>query len=325
MSDEIKDLDLYQTEESCVIDALFLAVEGGNVEFVESMLQANPLLEEIVDESCRNVFMRAIQFRQPKIFSLIYNSNSKLPATTATAFQKNNMLHIAAMLPPKRLLNRFSGAALQMQRELQWFQEVKSIVPPWALDRKNLLEEMTPGELFTEEHKQLVIEGEKWMKETARSCTVVGALIITITFAATFTVPGGYNEDSGFPSLWEKKWSRNFLISDSLSLFSSTTSVLMFLGILTSRYAEEDFLKSLPRKLMIGLFTLFFFIVSMMVAFCATLLIELGDKYTWISILVFSLALIPVTLFGLLHFSLLADLFQSTHGSMFDKKVKIKK
>ncbi|GLT55115.1 hypothetical protein SLA2020_282640 [Shorea laevis] len=63
-------------------------------------------------------------------------------------------------------------------------------------------------ELFTHNHKDMVKEGEKWMKGTATSCTVVGALIITIMFTAAFTVPG----------------------------------VLVFLEILTSRYAEEDFL-----------------------------------------------------------------------------------
>ena len=51
-----------------------------------------------------------------------------------------------------------------------------------------------PGELFTASHKELVKEGEKWMKETASSCTVVGALIVTIMFAAAITVPSGNNK-----------------------------------------------------------------------------------------------------------------------------------
>ncbi|MCI07019.1 ankyrin repeat protein, partial [Trifolium medium] len=39
-----------------------------------------------------------------------------------------------------------------------------------------------------------------------------------------------------------------FIIADALSLFASATSVLIFIGILTSRYAEKDFIKSLPWK-----------------------------------------------------------------------------
>lgn len=52
---------------------------------------------------------------------------------------------------------------------------------------------MTPRELFTKNHKELVKEGENSMKEIATSCTVVGALVITMMFAAAFTVPGGNN------------------------------------------------------------------------------------------------------------------------------------
>ncbi|XP_048326665.2 ankyrin repeat-containing protein ITN1-like [Ziziphus jujuba] len=162
------------------------------------------------------------------------------------------------------------------------------------------------------------------MKETATSCTVVGALIITMMFAAAFTVPGGNNDDSGFPISLNEKLFMIFLISDSLSLFSSTTSVLMFLGILTSRYAEQDFLQSLPRKMMIGLFTLFFSIASMMVAFCATLFIVLRERYSWIFIPVICLASIPVTLYLFLQFPLLVDIFRYTYGGgIFDKKAKI--
>nr|XP_015893140.2 ankyrin repeat-containing protein NPR4-like [Ziziphus jujuba var. spinosa] len=193
-----------------------------------------------------------------------------------------------------------------------------SIVPPWALHHRNN-QGMTPGEIFNQEHKELVPQGEKWMKDTAKSYTVVGALIVTITFAAASTVPGG-NLDSGFPIFLKQKLFMIFMISDSLSLFSSTT----FLGILTSSYLQEDFLVSLPRRLMIGLFALFFSIVSMMVAFSATLLIVFGDNYPWISIPVTCLASIPVTLFVFLQFPLLADIFSSTCGrGMFDKKVRI--
>ena len=40
-------------------------------------------------------------------------------------------------------------------------------------------------------------EGETWVKGTATSSTVVGALIITIMFAAAITIPGGNNQNTG--------------------------------------------------------------------------------------------------------------------------------
>ena len=93
-----------------------------------------------------------------------------------------------------------------------------------------------------ETHKELVDKGEKLMKETTTSYTVVGTLIITIMFAAAITVPGGNDSNTGLPMFLNNKVFTLFIISDALSLLSSSTSVLMFLGILTSRYAEEDFL-----------------------------------------------------------------------------------
>ena len=95
------------------------------------------------------------------------------------------------------------------------------------------------------------------MKDTSSSSTVVGALIVTITFAAAFTFPGGYDQNNGFPMFLGAKLFKVFMTSNAVALFTSTTSVLMFLGILTARYGEEDFLKSLPKKLIIGLSTLF--------------------------------------------------------------------
>ena len=115
------------------------------------------------------------------------------------------------------------------------------------------------------------------MKDIAMSCTVVGALIVTIMFAAVFTVPGGNDQNNGFPIFLNKKLFMVFIVSDALSLFSSSTSVLMFMRILTSHYVEEDFLESLPRKMIIGLSTIFFSIAAMMIAFSAALFLMLHE------------------------------------------------
>ena len=198
---------------------------------------------------------------------------------------------------------------------------MESIVPPWVVEHRNS-ESMTAAQQFTKDHKELGIEGAKWMKETATSCTVVGALIVTIMFAAAFTVPGGTDQDTGFPMFLRKKMFMLFILSDAISLFSSATSVLMFLGILTSRYAEEDFLQSLPKKMIIGLSTLFFSIATMMIAFCSAMLVMLEEK-SWIFIPIVSLASIPVTLFVFMQFPLLVGFYKSTYGAgIFYRNVK---
>lgn len=75
-----------------------------------------------------NLFLYAVNQRQEKIFSLIYNMGAK-KNILATAWDKlhNNMLHHAAYRAPTSRLNLIPGAALQMQRELQWFKVTQII------------------------------------------------------------------------------------------------------------------------------------------------------------------------------------------------------
>lgn len=197
-------------------------------------------------------------------------------------------------------------------------------MPIKAHASKNYTDHMTPRELFTKNHKELIKEGEKWMKDTANSCTVLGALVITIVFAAAITVPGGINGNTGLPIFLNKHLFSLFMISDALSFFSSTTSLLIFWDIVTSRYAEDDFLKSLPTKMTLGLTTVLFSITTMMIAFCCALLIMLNGK-SWVAIPIILLVGIPVSLSVRMLIPLLLDMFISTFGAgIFDRKVEVR-
>ncbi|CAL5410523.1 unnamed protein product [Camellia sinensis] len=293
---------------------LFVAAELGNFEFVFELLHSYPDLIWKVDEQSRSIFHIAVMHRQEKIFTLIYDIGAHKDLITAYKDSNNtNMLHLAGKLAPFNRLNIVSGAALQMQRELLWFKEVEKNVRPSYKEMRDM-EGQTPRMLFTKEHMGLVKAGERWMKGTASSSMLVAALITTVMFAAIFTVPGG-NNNNGIPNFLQAKTFMLFAISDAFALFSSVTAILMFLSILTSRYAEEDFLESLPKRLIIGLTTLFFSIASMLVAFSATFFIVLGHQLAWVVIPVALTACIPVTLFAFLQFPLLADMVSSTYGS----------
>ncbi|KAJ1414001.1 PGG domain [Sesbania bispinosa] len=157
---------------------------------------------------------------------------------------------------------------------------------------------LKPNELFTKNHEQLLKDGRQWAKDTSSSFTIVGTLIITIMFAAAFTLPGGNNQNNGIPVFLGKDAFSLFIIADALSLIASSSSVLMFIGILTSRYAEKDFNTSLPIKLLFGLITIFLSVVFMMCAFCAALAMMLKG-YRWIVIAAIVLAIIPISVFML--------------------------
>ncbi|GKV35269.1 hypothetical protein SLEP1_g43570 [Rubroshorea leprosula] len=305
-----------------VVKAMFEATQQGMVQFVIELLKVtHPFIYH--DRVGRNVFMVAIQYRRANIFNLLPGIHEAWKARILNRVDNygNSMLHVAGEIAPDFRLARISSSALQMQRELQWFKEVERTVPEWCKEFKNIYGE-TPYEIFSKSHKGLVKEGEKWMKDTASSFIIVGTLIVTILFAAAFTLPGGNDDRTGFPIFLPRRAFMIFIMSDAVSFFAASASVLMFLGILTSRFAEEDFLKSLPRKLIIGLSTLFISIAAMTVSFSAALSIILQDRW-WAIIPIIMMASIPVALFVCLQFPLLVEIFVSTYApQIFNRKMK---
>jgi hypothetical protein len=189
-------------------------------------------------------------------------------------------------------------------------------VPPPYVKMRNSKGE-TPWDIFTKQHKNLRKDGEKWMKDTANYCMLVATLIATVVFAAAFTVPGGNNQEKGTPIFFKKNWFMVFFISDAIALLSSSTSILTFLSILTSRYTEKDFLESLPGRLVFGLTTLFTSIAGMVVAFSATCFLVYDGSMSRAPIVILASTGVPVILFVLLHYQLWADIIRSTYWSRF--------
>lgn len=325
MCDHVSTLNYEQNLDCEVFTAVFEATRRGTFEFLIELWKAIPTLSLYYDMNGRHFFMIAIQYRQEKVFNLFYGicETWKVDFVTHKDDGFNTMLHLAGELAPDFQLSQVSGAALQMQRELQWYKEVERIVPTCYKEAKNKFG-LTPREVFTMSHKDLLKEGERWMKDTASSFIIVGTLIVTIMFAVAFTVPGGNDQTTGFPIFLHEKSFKIFLISDAISFFAASTSILMFLGILTSRYAEDDFLVFLPTKLMIGISMLLVSTATMMVSFCAALLIMLQERW-WAIVPIVLMASIPVTLFVWLQFPLLVRFFIYTYGSgIFNRKMKLR-
>ncbi|KAG2672623.1 hypothetical protein I3760_13G050900 [Carya illinoinensis] len=178
--------------ESGVARAIFSAVRAGMVGFIDIIVCRNTeLLYWVRDGKRRNVLMSAVQHRQAKIFGMIYDfSGTKARLLSSRDNLGNNILHVAGMLTEFSPLDHITGAALKMQTEVQWFQGVENLCNPMYKKERNYAG-LTPKQVFMRTHTKLMKEGEQWMKDTASSCTVVGALIVTIMFAAAFTVSGG--------------------------------------------------------------------------------------------------------------------------------------
>jgi len=150
------------------------------------------------------------------------------------------------------------------------------------------------------------------MKKTAESCMLISTVIATGVFAAATTLPGG-TDDTGKPNYLKKPSFLVFTISDALAFISSSTTLLIFLSILVSRYGEYDFYKSLPSKLIFGLSTLFISISSMMVAFSSSFFITYYHGSVWIPSCISILSFLPILFYISLQFSLFSDVIYSIY------------
>lgn len=304
--------------------AIFMATRAGIHEVVEVIIEMFPnaiYTTESKSIGC-TIFHVAAKQRAENVLNLLYHiNNQKEHLRTLYDNLGNNLMHMCGELAPPHKINLVPGAALQMQRELQWFQEMEKFVRSSHRSWRNKAGK-TPQMLFTEKHQELKSQGEKWMKNTATSYAIAAAFIAIVMLIVAFTVPGGAHSDFFEIPIFLKETSTIiFVISDSVSMFTSTASLLIFISILTSSYAEEDFLCVLPKRLCIGLLTLFASVTFMMVSFAATIYITIRDRSNLFLIPVGALACLPVTSFVLLQFPLLTAVMYSTYGpSILDVK-----
>ncbi|PON92522.1 PGG domain containing protein [Trema orientale] len=180
-------------------------------------------------------------------------------------------------------------------------------MPPQFFPRYNNRHE-TAKEVFITTHKELTKEGGKWLTKTSESCSVVAALIATVAFTTSTSIPGGPDQNTGIPLLQSERRFDAFAISSLVALCFSITSLVFFLSILTSRYHEKDFAMDLPRKLLLGLMSLFASIASILASFCYGHSFILSPKLRHAAYPIYVTLCFPVTYFALAQLSLYFDL-----------------
>ncbi|KAJ9553512.1 hypothetical protein OSB04_017557, partial [Centaurea solstitialis] len=288
---------------------LFVAAEMGNTRFIIELLRVN--------DDNQTIFHVAVKHRHHGIYNLLYEIGAmKDLITPLKDINGNNMLHLVGETSGKKG-PKASRVSLVLQRELLWFKEIEKMMPPSLRERKNKANQ-TPYELFSEKNEDIVSEGIKWVHD----CMVVTTLIVTLAFAIPFTVPGSYSQEIGNPNFIYGYGFLIFVVADAISLFSASTSLLVFLYVLTSRHGQHDFMYSLPRKLMIGLLALFMSVAAMIITFSASFFILYRNRQQWLPSIIAVFATMPAVVFGLLQFPLLMDMFRSTFDPRYLFKPK---
>ncbi|PNX74912.1 hypothetical protein L195_g030841 [Trifolium pratense] len=189
-------------------------------------------------------------------------------------------------------------------------QYTKGLVPEDYTVRTNKSDK-TAGELFKQTYASLIQEGDAWFKDTSESCSVVAALLASVSFATSSTIPGGNNSETGKPTLKGRPAFDAFALSSVIGLSFSVTALILFLSILTSRKEPRDFRIDLPRKLLLGLSSLFLSIVAMFTTFCSGHFFLIDHKFKHFVFLIYSVTCFPVTLYAIAQLPLYTDLLRS--------------
>lgn len=89
---------------------------------VLNIVEAYPTAAYCQDNNGRNVLHIAVENRCKNVFNLVCGTSVLMHDLVDERDNNgNNIVHLAGKLAPPHKLNLVSGAALQMQRELQWF------------------------------------------------------------------------------------------------------------------------------------------------------------------------------------------------------------
>ncbi|CAI9117739.1 OLC1v1019204C1 [Oldenlandia corymbosa var. corymbosa] len=288
---------------------LLLAAKMGITEMVEEILKKYPVAIQDLDANKKNALLLAVENRQTEVYDLLLKMT--LPESVLYQVDKdgNSAIHLAAKFQ-KHQPWRIPGAALQMQWEIKWYKHVKSTMPTQYFIQYNKKEE-TASEIFKKTHESLVKDGSGWIIKTSESCSLVAALIATVAFATSTTVPGGVDQVSGHPIFENQPAFLVFSIGSVVALCFSVTALVFFLAILTSRCQQKDFRYDLPRKLLFGLSSLFTSIAAILISFCAGHFFLLKDQLNNAAYPIYTAACLPITFYAFAQLPLYFDLVWS--------------
>ncbi|XP_076907372.1 uncharacterized protein LOC143563793 isoform X2 [Bidens hawaiensis] len=299
------------------VEQLYLASIVGMLndtpEVIEQITQICPQVVWATHSLGFSLIRHSIMFRCKNSYNLLKHQlpPDKYFHIASPDSDGNNLLHVAGKLFGGSLdVVTGADAALQVQKDLQWFEEVSTFVGPEEITVKNLAQE-TPLMLFKNEHNDLRQEAEVWVKKAARSYTITAAFIFAVVLVVVFTVHGRNNGETD-KAVYETKSSFTlFAVLDVTSLITSATALLLFRSFDTTRYAYEDFLHNIPKTLIHGLGTLSVSVATMLISLLYIMFV-LGSS--WIMILIVATTCLPVSLYVLFQLPLLFKLVSSTYG-----------
>ncbi|KAK1384743.1 HIT domain-containing protein [Heracleum sosnowskyi] len=271
-----KDHDQCGTSDKEHPNPLIQAIEMGIPELVEEILRYFPDAANSIGKDGKNVFHFAAENRGGEIYEKLKESAINKDRMLLDVDNKGNtILHHAAKTKPATNLSQ--GVSKLMAWDICWFQRIRDDCPAHLLYIRNN-NKSTAEDLLMEDYDNKQIAAEKAVKELNQGLMVVAALIATVSFAAVFTLPGGFDQTKGSPLLFNEKRHKHdldlFLIYVGFTFFASLIALGTLLSTQLSQFHLGDLYFALPMKYSIAMSCLLLSSCSIFATFLQALILE---------------------------------------------------
>ncbi|XP_023873159.1 protein ACCELERATED CELL DEATH 6 [Quercus suber] len=214
----------------------------GHVKVVEFFLKQYPDMSELINREGRNILHVAALSGKAKMVAYMLKRNDLEMLINGKDKKGNTPLHLASMakhpmvvsnltwdkrvnLSSLNILNMTAYDIALEFRDIFAFREQLTWLalryagarraPPSVLRKKPQCLKLKMSDVLNE------------YKDLANTLVVVATLVITVTFAAAFTMPGGYNGSGGVATFLERHMFHLFAICNSTAMCSAITVVAL--------------------------------------------------------------------------------------------------
>ncbi|KAG1347860.1 protein ACCELERATED CELL DEATH 6-like [Cocos nucifera] len=278
---------------------IHVAASAGHLNVIVELVQHCPDCTELTNNQGRNFLHVAIVNKRSHVVKYVLESAIFIDLNEPDN-EGNTPLHLAVISKNKQIVQvlssngRVNSSIMNNEGHTPLDLASLTINSEIALRMYKIMTDLiNHGSRFTPQRLDLITNHLQRNQEEeinrymilAKNLAIVAVLIATVTFAAAFTLPGGYKSDSssdaGNAILANRAAFKVFLVSDSLAMISSI-SVAIIILLRTGSLDHDIRLYSL-----ITAMTLMCVAVGgMLVAFATGIYVAVASDHKWLAVLI---------------------------------------